>query len=95
MNGWLATYCESPHTHDRMDTSLALVLFAVFAAFCISIYRKRKQDALDRYKRNLQIINQHIAELKEDIEEEKKKKILEKIKKVGIYQCDQQNLHLR
>jgi F0F1-type ATP synthase membrane subunit a len=80
-----------------MDTSLALVILAVFAAFCISIYRKKQQDAyLQKKEQIVHAIKNQVAQIVEqDSDEERKQKILEKIKKIGIYQCDEQNLHLR
>lgn len=80
-----------------MDYSLALVILAVFAALCISIYRRKQQDAyLQKKEQIVRAIKTQVAEIVEqDTDEERKKKILEKIKKIGIYQCDGQNLHLR
>ena len=65
--------------------------FAV--ALCISLYRKRQDDYHQNKIRIIQNIKDTVAQIVED--DERKKQILEKIKKVGIYQCDKQNLHLR
>jgi uncharacterized membrane protein (DUF106 family) len=77
-----------------MEIGLALVLLAVFVAFLMSILRKKQQDARREY------VNERLKEsltefVMQDADEERKRKNLEKIKKIGIYQCDTSNLHLR
>jgi hypothetical protein len=79
-----------------MDYSLVLILLAICIAFCISVYRKKQEDAFRRKDTLINALNTQVAQIVEqDSDEERKKRILEKIKKVGIFQCEQQNLHLR
>ena len=87
-----------------MNYSILLPILAFAVALCISLYRRYQQKRQERriLIQNIQetickavaAMNQpHEDDTSED--EQRKKEILEKIKKIGIFQCDKQNLHLR
>jgi len=69
------------------------ILIAVclaLTAFCI-----KKQNEMTRHLRNQAIQKGIESIVEQDSDEERKQRILQKIRKVGIYQCDSSNLHLR